>query len=96
MTKYKLLLFIGLLGATATAQTKATYGRCDVADHGNGIYYFDCTRQKFGQGLSQFRQLHPNLEIASVAADDDHLYGHTGGYFVVVKPQGPTCSPQSN
>ena len=50
--------------------------------YGNGVYYFDCTDQEFGESLSAFLE-DGTKEVSTI--NSTGTYGQDKGYFVVVK-----------
>lgn len=66
---------------------KTAYG---IKDYGNGVYYFDYTKNEFGEQLSLFIGQHPELRMVSFASDNDGKValpsGGTAGYFVKFEP----------
>jgi hypothetical protein len=83
-----LLIFatVAVLGCTAAPdpQTNAITPTPPVV-FGNGVYYFPQTDQAFGEVLSGFIGNNPDLQLITIAPNDNNLYGHTSGYFAVFK-----------
>lgn len=57
----------------------------DIVDYGNGVYYFDATRDTFANKLSAFIMAHSELEFVGMTGDSDSTYGISRGYFVVFR-----------
>jgi len=55
----------------------------EIKDYGNGILWFDCYGDKFGNTLSKYRSEHPELRVVSIA--QERMYEFTGSYFVIVE-----------
>lgn len=64
-----------------------------IKDYGNGVYYFDYTRSKFGEQLSLFIGQHTELRIVSFASNNSGSIGFpsggTDGYFVCFESRTP-------
>ena len=60
-----------------------------ITDYGNGVYYFDCTREYFATTLSCFIEEHPKLELVSMTGNGTGGSGYDVGYFVVFKEKSP-------
>lgn len=56
-------------------------------DYGNGVFYFPCTGDDFGNALSKFITGHPKCTVSSMASDGAHISGIDAGYFVVCQPK---------
>jgi len=54
------------------------------SDYGNGVYYFEATRAKFANSLSEFLK-NKNVTSISVSGDGSGAYGSDMGYYVVVR-----------
>ena len=53
-------------------------------DYGNGVYYFDCTDQEFGESLSAFLE-DGTKEVSTIVNNSTGNYGQDKGYYVIVK-----------
>ncbi len=61
----------------------------DVLDYGSNVYYFPMRGASFGNELSRFLSLYPDLEVSAIAGDDTGFQGSTAGYFVTFKSKTP-------
>lgn len=60
---------------------------CAITDFGSGVYYMNCTRANFGNGLSTFLEENPELSVIAVTGDGTGYNGINDGYFVVTEPR---------
>ncbi len=84
--RIRTLLFVAsallgmLVAASAQAQNKSD--KCPVTDYGNGVYFFECVGDAFGQKLSSFRATLRGQDIVGLATRVS--YPHSMGYYVIV------------
>lgn len=57
----------------------------NIVHYGEGVYYFDSVDANFGNALADFVANHQDLELISVAPNDNKGSGYTTGYFVVFR-----------
>ncbi len=58
---------------------------CTVVDYRNGVYYFDCVEDVFGNALSRFIHEHPELRVVTMSGNGTDIHGYDTGYFVVTE-----------
>ncbi|MDO8669543.1 MAG: hypothetical protein Q7K65_04585 [Candidatus Buchananbacteria bacterium] len=56
-----------------------------VVNYQNGVYYFPFTESEYGNALSLFNAIHPELEVTAMSPNDTGGYGRTVGYFVTFR-----------
>jgi hypothetical protein len=81
------LAFALTLGACSQAAEPTNIGKegCSPLDYKNGVLYFPCVEDAFGNGLSNYLQDHPDLEVTSMSGDGTGSSGYDHGYFVIMK-----------
>lgn len=57
----------------------------NIRMYSNNVYYFDFTGENFAKALSKFLEENPELEVASIASDNNAGYGVTTGYIVAMR-----------
>jgi hypothetical protein len=55
---------------------------CHPNDYTNGVYYFPCYNEEFGNSLSVWKKQNPDQVVTAIAVSDRGGYGYTIGYFV--------------
>lgn len=82
-----LVIVVGVLLFMGDPSDKNNIGTTEIIkpyDYGNGVYYFEATRAKFANSLSEFLE-NKNVTSISVSGDGSGAYGSDMGYYVVVR-----------
>lgn len=58
---------------------------CEPVNYHNGVYYFSCIGDAFGNALSHFIKENPDIEIGAMTGNGVGIYGYDMGYFVVTR-----------
>lgn len=55
---------------------------CATVDYQNGVYYFPCIDEYFGNALSRFKGEHPGMHVEAIASNGVGIYRIGAGFFV--------------